>query len=511
MTSAPRRRPALFVRVAVGASLAALFLFAIVRYGWVAEDAYITLRTVDNFVHGYGLRWNVGERVQAYTHPLWMLLVAAVYAATGEDFVTLVFTCVTVSVAAFVVVQRLAASTVQAIGCGLILILSPAYVDFSTSGLENALSHLLLASFAFVYLETRDERARLVRLTLAGALCMTNRLDLGLLVVPAIAFETARAPLTWRHKAAHLAVGLSPLAAWELFSIVYYGFAFPNTAYAKLSTGVSARELLQHGVGYFASHAKDDPFTLAVLAVGVGLGITSRDSKLRVLAVGVALYLAYLVRIGGDFMLGRFLTPPLVLATIVIGRAPLLATRVAVSLPLSAALVALGLWAPRVPLRAPLQPKPSVDANGVADERLIYAEHSSLAARRDGAVMPNHYWAQAGRALRAEGRSKVLVTTNVGFFGYFAGPRIHIIDANALTDPLLARLPIQPGKWRIGHFTRVVPDGYVESVESGSNKLRDPQIARLYRQLSIVTRDPLFRWSRIVTLVRLYATRTTTR
>src|SRR4051812_6970304 len=154
MTSSPRRAPAFYVRLAAGAALSALFLWAIVRYAWVAEDAYITLRTVDNFVHGHGLRWNVAERVQAYTHPLWMLVVAAVYAVTREDFVTLIATCAAISVAAFALVQRLAATTLQAIGCGALLILSPAFVDFSTSGLENALTHLLLAAFAFVLLES---------------------------------------------------------------------------------------------------------------------------------------------------------------------------------------------------------------------------------------------------------------------------------------------------------------------------------------------------------------------
>jgi len=40
------------------------------RTAWVCGDAYITFRTIDNLVHGYGLRWNVDERVQAFTHPV---------------------------------------------------------------------------------------------------------------------------------------------------------------------------------------------------------------------------------------------------------------------------------------------------------------------------------------------------------------------------------------------------------------------------------------------------------
>ena len=32
---------------------------------WITEDAYISFRTIDNFLHGHGLTWNPGgERVE---------------------------------------------------------------------------------------------------------------------------------------------------------------------------------------------------------------------------------------------------------------------------------------------------------------------------------------------------------------------------------------------------------------------------------------------------------------
>src|SRR5947209_2599838 len=64
----------------------AFFLFIITRDSWLSDDAYITFRTVDNFIHGYGLTWNVDERVQVYTHPLWMFLLSAVYFCTYEFY-----------------------------------------------------------------------------------------------------------------------------------------------------------------------------------------------------------------------------------------------------------------------------------------------------------------------------------------------------------------------------------------------------------------------------------------
>jgi hypothetical protein len=85
MESPSADQPPAFARVLP--YLAALvLLLLVVRNAWVTEDAYITLRTVDNWVSGHGLRWNVDERVQGYTHPLWMGLLSAVYALTREAF-----------------------------------------------------------------------------------------------------------------------------------------------------------------------------------------------------------------------------------------------------------------------------------------------------------------------------------------------------------------------------------------------------------------------------------------
>ena len=52
---------------------------AVVKDAWLSDDSFITLRTIDNVWHGYGLRWNPIERVQTYTHPLWMLLLSLIH------------------------------------------------------------------------------------------------------------------------------------------------------------------------------------------------------------------------------------------------------------------------------------------------------------------------------------------------------------------------------------------------------------------------------------------------
>jgi len=48
--------PAALQRVVTLTLLASIFVVVLVRTAWVCDDAYITFRTVDNFVHGHGLR-----------------------------------------------------------------------------------------------------------------------------------------------------------------------------------------------------------------------------------------------------------------------------------------------------------------------------------------------------------------------------------------------------------------------------------------------------------------------
>ena len=138
-------------RIVAALGMSAL-LMVILRSAWVSDDAYITFRTIDNFVHGYGLRWNIDERVQSYTHPLWMFVIAVIYRLSGEPYFTSIGVSIAFSMgAAFVLVSHIATGW-RAMSLALLtLIFSKAFVDFSTSGLENPLTYFLLAAFFACY------------------------------------------------------------------------------------------------------------------------------------------------------------------------------------------------------------------------------------------------------------------------------------------------------------------------------------------------------------------------
>ena len=48
-----------------------------------------------------------------------------------------------------------------------------------------------------------------------------------------------------------MAVSFSPFLLWEIFSVFYYGIPYPNTALAKLNTGIPSSELVLQGLPLF--------------------------------------------------------------------------------------------------------------------------------------------------------------------------------------------------------------------------------------------------------------------
>src|ERR1700733_6149550 len=73
---------------AIRLALLSLTLIAIIRTAWVSDDAEITLRCVMNLLNGYGPTFNIDERVQPYTHPLWFLLLSLVSFISRNIFVS---------------------------------------------------------------------------------------------------------------------------------------------------------------------------------------------------------------------------------------------------------------------------------------------------------------------------------------------------------------------------------------------------------------------------------------
>jgi arabinofuranosyltransferase len=495
------------------------FVVVLVRTAWLCDDAYISLRTVDNFVHGHGLRWNPDERVQAYTHPLWILVVAAAVAVTHEIYLTTIVLSIALSLAAVGLVTWGRERPFLAAATGLVVcMLSPSFVSYSTSGLENPLSFLLLAAFLVVYSRPPTPAPRRpFWLGLLAGLALVNRLDLVWLYAPPLALELYRQ----RHRVAagRMALGFLPLVAWSIFSLVYYGFLLPNPALGKLNTGIGVATYVRQGIAYFADILVRDPLTFLTVVAGVAIGLLGArgaggtraaarplHSSTFGFGAGILLYLVYLVAVGGDFMRGRFLTVPFLLSVgLLVRHAPLWRSKARVAVPALAVL--LGCLVPNPTLVSGPGYGLAADGNeyrrtsGIADERAVYFRHYGLLNGKPLKDKPGHDMERM-RALRARDATRIRLVQAAGRSGFIAGSGPHLVDSWGLVDPLTARLHVAPGTpWRIGHGMRNIPAGYLETLLTGTDKMQDTQLREYAAALAHITREPLFgsaRWREIV-------------
>ncbi|HCY74481.1 MAG TPA: hypothetical protein DHV28_01040 [Ignavibacteriales bacterium] len=486
--------------------LSLLFLLILFLYAWLSDDAYITFRTVDNFVNGYGLTWNISERVQSFTHPLWTLVLSVFYLPTGEIYYTSLILSMVISLTAvLLIIYKLSDSYYNTLLIVLILILSKSFIDYSTSGLENPLTHLLIAVFFIVYFNYKDGDRKLLFLSLVASLVALNRLDAILICIPILISNYLQSK---KIKGLLIIIlGFVPLIIWEMFSLLYYGFLFTNTAYAKLNTGIAELQLIGQGINYFLYSIYFDPITPFIILIGLIYPIFLRDRKLLLISAGIFLYAVYIIYIGGDFMGGRFLSAPLLCSTIIISTIRVKSKKI---LALQVTFVIMiGMLASNPPsfpflhtsAGAKIFKTLKININqhhGIVDERDIYFKNTGLINNINQRQLLKFCMIDSALMVRKSSKS-VVVQGVIGMFGYYCGPKIHIIDTLALSDPLLSKLPcdrralpfddfhpFDSRRWRIGHFKRSVPVGYIQTIQTGANQIADPDLRKYYDKLHVL-------------------------
>ena len=502
-------------------SLAVIFFIVVyvavlVQTAWMGDDAFITARSVENFIHGCGPVYNVDERVQTFTHPLWFFVISAPYYVIvqllhldvyGQYYYLVMGISFLFSIATVVLfATRIAKSHLMAILGITVLILSQAFMDFSTGGLESPLTHFFIVLFLWGYFDEQwGKKHRLFWLTFLASLAAVNRLDTILFFLPALVYAFIRAGGGIRIRVQEMFFGSLPLLLWEIFSVVYYGFPFPNTAYAKLNTGISAVRLIQQGVYYFLNSLDTDPLTLVVIGGTVLIAISSKERRYWEVLLGVGLYLLYTLKIGGDFMSGRFFAAPLLISISYLANRFAFADKGMYALML-AMLFAVGISGSYPPLLTDRNYGTGVNdasewitTQGIANERAYYYQQTGLLTDTRYKIFYESPFSGVGWNCQPSiSITKVVVVGGAGWAGYVQGPEKHVIDRNALVDPLMARLPVEDVHfWRIGHFHHILPDGYVETLESGENHFDNPNLWHYYQKIRVVVSGPLFsrqRW-----------------
>ncbi|GJQ19804.1 MAG: hypothetical protein HBSIN02_01590 [Bacteroidia bacterium] len=289
-------------------------LLAVQVYLWphVTDDAYISFRYAWNLAHGNGLVFNLGERVEGFSNPLWTLLLAALHAATAVGIPDLARVCGILSTVALLFFAfrfvRRAGGLLAANLCLLLIILNPGFHVYASAGLEGPLLSLLLMA-GLILSQASSPRSRLTAACLMGLAGITRPEG------PAYAglwFLATMQPgplhdLLKRERI-RLVVLLLPMLAWQVVRLSYFGAWLPNTAIAKVP-------------GVFAEFINfPDYITPWLVAAGgpilllLWLVLPPREYPLRsiertslAIVGGNLIFIAYAQ---GDWMLfGRFIVP----------------------------------------------------------------------------------------------------------------------------------------------------------------------------------------------------------
>jgi arabinofuranosyltransferase len=290
------------------------------------DDAWISLRYARNFVEGHGLVFNPGERVEGYTHPLWVLLDALIVATHVPPKLVLSLLGVVCWIAAALATRRAARDSGASAEAQMF---AGAIVAFAAMGVFWGLAGLETAAFAWVLVEavrlTRSAVRGQSRGNAAGVIfglaCLLRpegALALVIVIVVSIVAaprEGTGRPALWTAGRV-LAGSVITYAPWQLFRVVYYDALLPNTFFAK--SGGDPRWLLERGATYLLETAAKGPLVPLALAIAVAPRALRRLEVLAPAAVAFAL-VGWTLWVGGDYLpFGRFVVPTLPLLALAV-------------------------------------------------------------------------------------------------------------------------------------------------------------------------------------------------
>ncbi len=301
-------------------------------YRWVDEDAFINFRIIHNLLAGHGPVFNVGERVEVDSDPLWVATLAVlrvVFPVVGLPWLSVVLGLLCTA-GAFVaggwavvrLVGRSSNGTVYPVG--LLVVSSVAGVwEFATSGLEMSMVFLWLAAGLAALVRVERRRSKPVWTAVLLGLGPLIRPELApAAVVLLVALGVVMAAPGWSGPASRarrygvpLAAALALPLASELARMAYFGLIVPNTALAK--TAGSA--WWSQGLTYLWNFVEPYWLWLPSLACALLLGLALRDrwraeDRLAVVLLAAPVVagltdLLYVVYVGGDYMHARLLLP----------------------------------------------------------------------------------------------------------------------------------------------------------------------------------------------------------
>lgn len=406
---------------------------------FVVDDVFIPLRYAGNLLAGEGMVFNPGERVEGYTDFLWVLLNALLLKLPVNPLAAvraLAFACGVALLATTPLLYGRFLSRRRGVALLLVaplIALSTPVALWSSAGMETSLFCLLVTAGLLLSL---GEGVSIAAAAVCLLLASLTRPEGHLFAVLALAGILWRRkgegrPLVDRTVLSAAVLAGAVLLAYHGWRLWYFGHLLPNTFAAKVGSG---EDQLLRGLRYAGDFFRSGGSALLLLPLWL-LFSRRGDRGVQTLMAVTAIYVSYVVLVGGDSMLAhRFIVPVLpvwlCLAVAALEDAGVsLEKRIRPSL-IAALVVAAGLVLGGLSLK-------TGDGEFMEEVR-----------RRSGAV---RRWVEVGKRLGRRLPPETHIALGaVGAIPYYSGFRT--TDLFGLTDPVIARTPsAQMGRGLAGH------------------------------------------------------------
>ena len=497
---------------------------------WAADDAYIDVRVVGNLLSGNGPVFNVGERVEVFTDPIWVGILALVRGTLGmlptawwAVLIGLACTAggVALSVAGSARLGRRQGASIVIPAGMLCLVCVDVMWDFATSGLETGLIFLWIGTLWWLLVRRLSSGRGAVVIGLLSGLGPFIRPDLALVSLTfaaGLVLVLVRSPSDHDRRWLVGAAFVAPPLALELLRAAYFGMLLPNTALTKSAFTPWPGQ----GLHYLLDTLGPTWIWIPVLLLGAlaarrsarwwGAGAHLAVAVLMVPVVAGLADAAYVVLIGGDFMHGRMLLPCLFLLVGALWLDP--ADRLESVVPIGVALFcAVALIGIRYPVRL-------VGAHFISNERSFYvtisgsphpisttdyrraltalsgAKLAGIAAQTDAGttrvfvdsttpLVRSWDLVPGRRIVRAR---LVAPVETIGINGVTAGSRVYLFDLLSLANPIGSHLERAAPSGRPGHNDPTPPSWMVARFVPVSSLDR---VGKLDRRLDAAERRQL--------------------
>lgn len=305
------------IGISFGISVGFILLYSFIFRHWVYDDAFITFRYAQNFIHGNGIVYNVDERTEGYTSFLWLLVVSiGEYIGHPVIFSQLIGLIFSISIVCLILVLPLFIPEIKAKTAAIAAILTTlngVFNPWPMSGIETTFFTLLLliSVILFVYAHNRSSNLLLATTGIVLALLSMTRPE-GLLITGIVIFFECVISLKQKNIKTFIALVLPFLILFGVYfgwRYSYYGYLLPNTFYAKVGTRLSQ---ISRGLNYACRFN----FYIIPWVLVIGTWLTKKQDALRntlfvPLALAIIVFWSlYVIAVGGDYMLSfRFFAP----------------------------------------------------------------------------------------------------------------------------------------------------------------------------------------------------------